>query len=222
MAATPIWILDGHNMIFAIPGLERLQISGRREEARRGLVDRLRRFAHARGEQVLIVFDGNDLESNPDAIQEPLLEVVYARRGEGEADDRIIHRARTGIEQRQSVTVVTNDVRTVARELPDGVRHLEVRRFWRKYILQAGGPGGKRVEGDFSDLEHEMVARAAAAEGAARSSTRSSGVPGPTGKKPGAASADESLDEPIHRKRERGRLRQARRLKRRSVPGRLR
>jgi len=222
MTATPIWILDGHNMIFAIPGLERLQVSGRREEARRGLVDRLRRFADARGEKVLIVFDGNDLESNPDAIQEPLLEVVYARRSEGEADDRIIHQARTGIEQGQSVTVVTNDVRTLAGELPDGARHLEVRLFWRKYIEPVRDPDDKRVEADFSGVERELEARAADAEGGAGSSTRPSGAVGPPRMDAGPPSAEASPGERLRRKRERGRLRQERRLKRRPDPDRRR
>ncbi|PYT16036.1 MAG: hypothetical protein DMF51_05585 [Acidobacteria bacterium] len=104
MSATRIWIMDGHNMIFAIGGLQSLQVSGRGEEARRGLVDRLRRFAQARGQQVLIVFDGIDLPSNPDALREPLLEVAYARRREGAADNRIIHEARSRTERGHRVS----------------------------------------------------------------------------------------------------------------------
>ena len=76
-----IWIMDGHNMIFAIPPLQRLQVSDRREEARRGLADRLEQFALVRGEKVLLVFDGNALPSNPDAARGPLFEIVYAPRG---------------------------------------------------------------------------------------------------------------------------------------------
>src|SRR2546428_13787871 len=88
MAPNRIWIMDGHNMIFAIRPLQELQVSDRREEARSGLADRLERFALARGEKVLVVFDGNDLPSNPGATRTPLLEPVSTRRGDGGADDR--------------------------------------------------------------------------------------------------------------------------------------
>jgi predicted RNA-binding protein with PIN domain len=222
MAAARIWIMDGHNMIFAIRRLERLQVSDRRDEARRGLVDRLRRFARARGEMVLVVFDGNDLPSNPDVIREPLFEAVYARRSDGEADDRIIHEARVCLEQGHRVTVVTNDVTTLAGELPEGAQHLEVQAFWLKYIEPVVGQTDKRVEGDFSDVESEMVARVAVAERGP--SAAGSTPPGRTGRNPGASPAwgvqgrgaeQHTMVEAIRRKRERGRLRQERRLKRR-------
>ncbi|MBI1951123.1 MAG: NYN domain-containing protein, partial [Acidobacteria bacterium] len=65
------WIMDGHNMIFAIPRLQGLQVSGHRDEARRALEDRLRRFAQRRGQKVLVVFDGNDLQRNDDGAGLP-------------------------------------------------------------------------------------------------------------------------------------------------------
>ncbi len=210
MAATRIWIMDGHNMIFAIGGLQRLQVSDHREEARRGLLDRLRRFAQTRSQRVLVVFDGIDLPANPDVIREPFLEVVYARRSEGAADHRIIHEARTRVEQGHHVTVVTNDVYTLAGKLPAGVLHLAVQAFWLKYIDKAVGQSGKRVEGDFSDMERDMLARAAVAEPApvAPAATSASRVQG-------RAAAKDARADLIRRKRDKGRLRQERRLKRR-------
>ncbi len=199
-------------MIFAMGGLQRLQVSGRGEEARRALVDRLRRFAQARGQQVLIVFDGIDLPSNPDALREPFLEVAYARRREGAAkgaaDDRILHEARSRTERGHRVTVVTDDVHTLAGELPEGVQHLKVQAFWLKYIDRAVDETIKRVEGDFSDVEHEMLARAAVAEPAPAEPARLRR----TGEVPVAGEAKAEL---IRRKRETGRLRQERRLRRR-------
>lgn len=209
MSATRIWIMDGHNMIFAMGGLQRLQVSGRGEEARRALVDRLRRFAQARGQQVLIVFDGIDLPSNPDALREPFLEVAYARRLEGAAkgaaDDRILREARSRTERGHRVTVVTDDVHTLAGELPEGVQHLKVQAFWLKYIDRAVDETIKRVEGDFSDVEHEMLARAAMAEPAAA----------PVSRVQRRTTAKETMAERIRRKREAGRRRQERRLRRR-------
>jgi predicted RNA-binding protein with PIN domain len=212
---TRIWIMDGHNMIFAIRGFQEMQVSGRGDEARGALVDTLRRFAQTRGEQVLVVFDGNDLPWNPDVIREPFFETVYTRRSDGEADDRIIHEARLRAEQGQHVTVVTNDVRTLAVELPKSVLHMKVHAFWLKHIERAADPESKRVEGDFSDVEREMEARAAMAEPEPAAQDRAR-------KKPAAPSAEAAMAERIRRKKERGRLRQERLLKRRPKPGRRR
>ena len=87
------------------------------------------------------------------------MEAVYSRRSDGEADDRIIHEARSWLEQGHRVTVVTDDVSTLAGELPDSVQHLAVHGFWVKFIERVLGQAGKRVEGDFSDVEKEMVTR---------------------------------------------------------------
>lgn len=55
MSSRRIWIVDGHNMIFAIPRLERLQVTGHRNQARADLVGTLRRFAETRRQNVLVV-----------------------------------------------------------------------------------------------------------------------------------------------------------------------
>lgn len=222
MAANRIWIMDGHNMIFAIGPLQRFQVTDRREEARSGLVDRLERFALTRGEKVLVVFDGNELPSNPDAIRKPLLETVYTRRGDGVADDRIIHEARRCLERRLMVTVVTDDVNTLARELPRGVHHLGVQEFWLKYIEKDAGEEGKRVEGDFSDVEHEMLTRAATAEPVLPVRRGHGTVASSDPATRARAAGEETLRERIRRKRESGRLRQERRLKRQAKPDRRR
>ena len=222
MTAARIWLLDGHNVIFAIQPLRALQDSGRGDEARRALVDRMRLFARTRGEKVLVVFDGIDLPSNADAVREPFLEAVYARPGEGKADGRILHESRTLLGRGQVVTVVTNDVRTLAAILPKEARHLEVEAFWLKYIEPPAGPEGKRIEGDFSDVEREMMRQAALAEPlppaagsvpAGRAGVRQAGPAGRAAR--GRPAERETPAEAIRRKRERGRLRQERRLKRR-------
>jgi predicted RNA-binding protein with PIN domain len=207
-----IWIMDGHNMIFAIRGLQEMQVSGRGDEARRALVSSLRRFAQSRGEQVLVVFDGGDLQRDPDAFREPFFETVYKRRGTGGADDRIIHEARARAEHGQHVTVVTNDVRTLAVKLPKSVLHMRVQAFWLKHIEPAADPAHKPVEGDFSDVEREMETLSAMAEPALA-------VQDHARKRPAATSAETKTAERIRRKKERGRLRQEHRLQRRPKPG---
>ena len=230
MASHRIWIMDGHNMIFAIPGLQQLQVSDRREEARSGLTDRLGRFALTRGEKVLVVFDGHQMSSNPDATRHPLLEVAYGRPGEGGADDRIIREAGRCLERGLVVTVVTDDLNTLAGKLPRGVLHLGVRAFWLKHIEKDVGKGGKQVAGDFSDVEREMMVQAATAEAALRV-RESSPFPGRAGRGavtpsgPGArydAPGADAWSEQVRRKRARGRLRQEHRLKQCAKPQRRR
>lgn len=227
MPTNRLWLIDGHNLIFAVPSLRELQVSDRREEARRALVDRLQRFAHARGEEVRVVFDGNQLASNPDSIHEPLLEITYTRRGDEIADERIIYIARTRAGKRHPVTVVTNDVSTLASRLPRGVDHLGVQEFWLKHIEKKPSPGGKQVEGDFSDVESELLEYSAAEEASAAraaetSPSKSTQDPADrhTRRQDRPPSTEAARRELLRRKRERGRLRQQRRLKRAPKPGR--
>jgi predicted RNA-binding protein with PIN domain len=210
MSMKRIWIMDGHNMIFAIGPLQRLQVSDRRDEARGALVDRLRRFAHRRGEQVLVVFDGIDLPRHPGAEQEPFLEIVYTRRSEGAADDRILRQARLGRERGLHVTVVTNDVRTLVVDLPKGVVHMDVPAFWAKHIEPPDRAADKRIEGDFSDVERELAALAVPLEPESSRPARVERQP--------PASEEIARAERMRSKKERGRRRQEHRLARQARP----
>ena len=207
--------MDGHNMIFAIRRLQGLQVEGHGDEARRELVERLRRFAQTRRDDVLVVFDGNDLASNSDTLREPFLEVVFAAPREGGADARIILAASSRQKQGHRVTVVTDDVSTLARKLPERVDHLGVQAFRQKYMDVPVGRTDKRVEGDFSDVEKEMEALAAVGEPEPQEHRL---VDPPRADAP--RSAEEAVRGRIQRKKEKGRLRQERLLKRRLKPGR--
>jgi hypothetical protein len=202
-----IWIVDGHNVIFAFRELRELQVSGRGDEARGALEEKLRRFACARNEPVLLVFDGQGLQPAPGGSGNPLLQVAYAGPSDGTADGRVIREARSRSGKGQHVTVVTDDRRTLAVELPKRVLHLRVQEFWEKHISPPGDPEEKRVEGDFSDIEREMEERAA-------TTRQELSGRGCAPKKPAAAPPDPK-EEMLRRKKERGRLRQERRLKRR-------
>jgi len=200
-----IWILDGHNIIFALGGLQALQTSGRGAEARSRLVERLQAFAHQQGERVLVVFDGNELATNPDALRTPLFEIVYTRRGHQVADDRILSEARRRAQAGEAVTVVTNDRNTLGNLLPRGVRRVGVREFWTTHIEPPRRGDEKPDAGDFSDLEQAMLALPP--------DERPISGPPATPERP--ASAEVLRREEIRRKRDRGRLRQERLLKRR-------
>ena len=198
------WIVDGHNVIFAIPQLRRLQDAGQGEEARQGLIDALRRFTQGRQHHLLVVFDGGDERGDETGTRGTLLEVVYSRRRPGGADEEIIRKARSLLEEGHSVSVVTNDVTTLAVALPKAADHLKVQPFWEKYVDAPGGEASKPVEGDFSDLECEMLALTVAEE------------PVRVGTKPATpGKLKDPLRERLRLKKEKGRARHQRRFRRR-------
>jgi predicted RNA-binding protein with PIN domain len=222
-----IWIIDGHNLIFQIPHLKDLQVSGRRTEARRELEHLLLVFATERREEVVVVYDGNSQEGNPDTIQERFLRTTYSLGFPDEvADHRILYLARQHGSDRR-VCVVTSDMRTLATELDSAVTHLSVGEFWSRHISAASPARSKEVTGDYSDIEAEFLRRdrEARPEPAPASQPRPSAnlsVPPPAppkdaplpSPKPGRESADAQRQEQARLKKERGRLRQARRLAR--------
>jgi predicted RNA-binding protein with PIN domain len=212
-----LWILDGHNIIFALGELKHLQTSERGEEARSLLVERLQEFAHRRGERVLVVFDGGraargggrDGRGSADLHRKPLFEVVYSG-GAGGADRRILDEARGRADKGAPVTVVTDDVATLAIALPRQVRHLGVREFWLAHIeVPAAEDEEKPVVGRFPDIERALLALEPASP-APRRETRAITAPA----RP--LSGEALRSEELRRKRERGRLRHERLLKRRS------
>ena len=226
-----VWIIDGHNLIFQVPHLKDLQVSGRRTEARRELEQLLLVFASERREEVVIVYDGNSKPGNPDTIQEQFLRTTYSLGFPEEvADHRILYLARQH-GSHQKVCVVTSDVRTLARELDSSVTHLSVGEFWSRHISAAPPGGSKEVSGDYSDIEAEFLRRdrEAGPEAAPTPQPRRSrgiaapppaptmDVATPSGKsagKPAAGPSETAQQEQTRLKKERGRLRQARRLAR--------
>ena len=220
-----VWIIDGHNLIFQVPHLKDLQLSGRRTDARRELEQLLLVFASERQEEVVIVYDGNSKPGNPDTIQERFLRTTYSLGFPEEvADHRILYLARQH-GSHQKVCVVTSDVRTLAKELDRTVTHLSVGEFWSRHISPAPPAHSKQVSGDYSDIEAEFLRRDREAAptsspgGPPRqpSPPPANGAPTPSGKsacKPAPGPSETAQQEQVRLKKERGRLRQARRLAR--------
>ena len=130
------WIIDGHNAIFGVPEWEDLQVAGRRREARHGLEASLEAFGRAIGARITIVYDGNRLERNPDAVSWPHLRTEYSFPPE-EADDRIRFLAACSVRDGEHPVVVTSDRRTLAATLVLGARSMDVRHFFRRVHAHA-------------------------------------------------------------------------------------
>ncbi len=221
-----LWLIDGHNLIFQFSELEELQVSGRRAEARRDLESLLRAFALDRGERVVIVYDGNMLDKNPDAVQEELFATIYTSPPE-EADDRIVYLARTHIENNDRVLVVTSDVRTLANDLPETAIHMTAGMFRQRHLTERQ-EGKQAAEGDFSDLEAEFLRADAEAPPPTPRKVSPVGTVPPSLPAPIAARAkpqhgppvtrpspDPAAQERIRLKKEKGLRHQKRRLQRR-------
>jgi predicted RNA-binding protein with PIN domain len=167
-----IWIVDGHNAIFAIPALSAQQQAGERLEARRGLERMLSRFAQELAHPLVIVYDGNRLLPNPDARDTRELRTLYSQPPE-EADDRIVFLVDEARRRGQSVVVVSNDRRSLAPRLASGVRMMDVTDFQTRCLAPATRiyePEPSRA--DYADVERHFLERQEEIERTAKSRAR--------------------------------------------------
>lgn len=150
------WIVDGHNAIFAESRWESLQLSGRKREARLGLEQTLEEFGRAAGTQIWVVYDGNSMERNPDAVDRPFLRSYYSLPPE-EADDRVRYLVDQVLREGRRPAVVTSDQRTLGRSLPEGVRVVEIRTFFRQIVGSSLRQPEKWEPGDLDDVERHFL-----------------------------------------------------------------
>lgn len=153
------WIVDGHNAIFAVDALSQLQQAGERQEARRRLEGWLRPFAEQLARPLCIVYDGNRMAPNPDALDARHLRTLYSQPPE-EADDRIVYLAQIERQSGRPVTVVSNDRRSLIPRLPAGVVAMGVEEFFRTCVA-AAQPSDARATppGDYQDVARHFMER---------------------------------------------------------------
>ncbi len=155
-----LWLIDGHNAIFAHPELEALQVEGNRGEARRRLEAIVVRFATLHGVAAVIVYDGNRMERNPDATQLGNVKTVYSAGPDEEADDRIVWLAVAALREGGKVAVVTSDRATLAARLPREVRVVRPSELFRRSRPPRREDSRSRPDGDFSDIERYFLSLA--------------------------------------------------------------
>lgn len=102
------WLIDGMNVIGSVPdGWWR-----NRERAMHGLVEKLGSYHEARGERVIVVFDG---EPKPRLGRgNRAVEIVFAPGGAGAADDEIVRRVSAAPEP-SALRIVTSDAQLAGR-----------------------------------------------------------------------------------------------------------
>jgi predicted RNA-binding protein with PIN domain len=151
------WIVDGHNLLFAMPDLERLQLEGRRAEARARLEERLEAFGRAIGRQVWVVFDGGEGHPPGDAVRSPHLKSIYSNPP-AEADDQICTLATQWVRAGEKVAVVTSDRRTLVPRLPAAARPIAAKQFAAMMRRSTRAPE-KWVSADLGDIERALLER---------------------------------------------------------------
>jgi predicted RNA-binding protein with PIN domain len=150
------WIVDGHNVIFAVPEWEGLQIRGRRREARVSLEASFEAFGRAVGRQVWVVYDGNDQLRNPDARERPFLRTIYSHPPE-EADDRILSLARQLERSGEKPMVVSSDRSTLVARLGRGIGSIDVHEFFREVYGPLLRTPEKWVPEGLDDIEEHFL-----------------------------------------------------------------
>ncbi|MBP7669387.1 MAG: NYN domain-containing protein [Candidatus Eisenbacteria bacterium] len=127
--AGQLWIVDGHNAIYALPPLRALHEAGDQAGARAGLEALLLPFAGRLIHPLHLVYDG-DLDA-PGASERggSPIRIQFSRP----ADDRIVDLAQAAAKRGRGVSVVTNDARLAAR-LPRSAHVHEVADFLARRI----------------------------------------------------------------------------------------
>ena len=130
------WLVDGHNVIYQVPELTRLQTGDNKQEARSGLIERCHRFAVHYDLKIAVVFDGTQVGPSVETVTRKNLQVVFSSPS-STADARIIAWAKLLIKDSKPVTVVTDD-RGLRGELNKRVNTLGARAFWRTLSIREG------------------------------------------------------------------------------------
>ena len=161
--AATIWIVDGHNAIFAHPELERLQ-TGRREgrgeapprsrsssDSRRAI----RIFVH-------VVYDGNRTRAQPRSLSRSVgLQRLHARPGRGRRPHYLDGRKFGGA--RGAGRSGKLGPSTLGFHLPAGVVQVEPSSLFARMSEREARPQ-KRPPGDFADIEELLLSRERAPE----------------------------------------------------------
>ncbi|KJR96469.1 MAG: hypothetical protein VR68_14470 [Peptococcaceae bacterium BRH_c4a] len=101
-------IVDGYNIIFAWPDLDKLRKTGL-EHARAKLADIMVNYAALSGESVVVVFDAHLVKNNPEHMESAgkNVEVIFTQ--EGETADSVIERLVRELSGKGRVFVSTSD-----------------------------------------------------------------------------------------------------------------
>ncbi len=168
-----LWIIDGHNAIFALPRLCQLQRDGDKQQARHELEALLEPFARSLRRCMVVVYDGNEMLRNPDAGERGGLQTQYSQPPE-EADDRIVFLAEQALGRGESVAIVTNDRRSLCPRLSSEAQVLAVEEFRDRFLHAQRSDGEeKQISAeDQREIASMFMARESEIQDSARQGAR--------------------------------------------------
>lgn len=236
------WIVDGHNLVLNVPELSRLYNQESKKAAREAAERRLADLARLCPEGLQLVFDGQTFaEKQPGGRVAGPFTVTFVDPP-AEADDWIVQLARQAAEAGRPAAISTSDRGLLAR-LPGGVmiHRMGVEAFWResgRLLRQApsekpepeassesdvaalesamrGAQAEEEPEWDTSEESERAVSAPEPsptprpASGSASGSSRRGAEPAPAPRRP-----EPTWQEKLSTKKEVGRRRQERRLRR--------
>ena len=131
-------VLDGYNVIHAVPELER-QLDRSLEAAREALVRLCQAYRSGRGDvaRLVVVFDGDEQYAQRPEVDRGGVTVLFTRRQE-EADERILQLVRAD-GGRSRFVIVSNDTYVFNNARAIGARVIPVSEFYAK--LRPVSPG---------------------------------------------------------------------------------
>jgi predicted RNA-binding protein with PIN domain len=150
-----IWLVDGHNVIFAHPQLSDLQTGGRRAEARRRLEQMCERFATRYRLRVTIVYDGRQMRGNPATQRRGKVQTQFSRPPQ-DADDRIVQLAEAAGGRDKRVAVISSD-RALGDRLPSAAVRVDPKELFLRLEAATGAPAQPKRAGDFADIERYFL-----------------------------------------------------------------
>lgn len=137
-------VLDGYNVIHAVPELAR-RLDQSLEAGRRALIEFCVAYKAKRGDiaQLYLVFDGDDAYAGQPSMDRQGVSVMFSRRGE-EADERILGLIRND-GGRSRFVIVSNDTYIFNNARAHGARVISVRDFYAQRRA-ADAPRQDRIE----------------------------------------------------------------------------
>ena len=138
-----VLILDGYNVIHAIPELER-QLDRSLDAAREALIGRCCAYQASRGDaqEIYIVFDGRETDDQAPTKRGPRVTVLFTPRKE-EADDRILRLIKDAKGHTEFV-IVSNDTYVFNNSRAHGARVIPAAEWYRWVQPKPAAPARTR------------------------------------------------------------------------------
>ena len=138
-----VLILDGYNVIHAIPELER-QLDRSLEAAREALIGHCCAYQASRGDvqEIYVVFDGRETDEQAPTRRQPRVTVMFTPKRE-EADDRILHLIKTA-QGRTEFVIVSNDTYVFNNARAHGARVIPAAEWYRWVQPKPAAPARTR------------------------------------------------------------------------------